>query len=112
MVKEALFERHNLLEIAPHLSSPLPIMLPIYKLWQVPYYWSGIKAYDFVSGKRVLKNSFFINKSQALERFPMLRNESLKGALIYYDGQHNDARMNLAIILTAIRHGAAVSIDI
>ncbi|CAP30965.1 Protein CBG11896 [Caenorhabditis briggsae] len=106
MVKEALFERHNLLEIAPHLSSPLPIMLPIYKLWQVPYYWSGIKAYDFVSGKRVLKNSFFISKSQALERFPMLKNESLKGALIYYDGQHNDARMNLAIILTAIRHGA------
>ncbi|EGT42172.1 hypothetical protein CAEBREN_07787 [Caenorhabditis brenneri] len=107
MVKEALFERHNLLEIAPHLSSPLPIMLPIYKLWQVPYYWSGIKAYDFVSGKRVLKNSFFISKQQALERFPMLKNESLKGALIYYDGQHNDARMNLAIILTAIRHGAA-----
>ncbi|KAF1768282.1 hypothetical protein GCK72_000094 [Caenorhabditis remanei] len=60
-----------------------------------------------VSGKRVLKNSFFISKSQALERFPMLKNESLKGALIYYDGQHNDARMNLAIILTAIRHGAA-----
>ena len=36
----------------------------------------------------------------------MLKNESLKGALIYYDGQHNDARMNLAIVLTAIRQGA------
>ncbi|CAI5437430.1 unnamed protein product [Caenorhabditis angaria] len=107
MVKEALFERANLLEIAPHLSAPLPIMLPVYKYWQIPYYWSGIKAYDIVSGKRVLKNSFFISKAQALERFPMLRNESLKGALIYYDGQHNDARMNLAIILSAIRHGAA-----
>ncbi|CAB3408328.1 unnamed protein product [Caenorhabditis bovis] len=106
MVKEALFERANLLEIAPHLSSPLPIMLPVYKLWQVPYYWAGIKAYDLVSGKRVLKNSYFISKSEALERFPLLRSEALKGALIYYDGQHNDARMNLAIILTAIRHGA------
>lgn len=31
MVKEALFERANLLEIAPHLSAPLPIMLPVYK---------------------------------------------------------------------------------
>ena len=68
MVKEALFERANLLEIAPHLSAPLPIMLPIYKLWQVPYYWVGIKAYDFVSGKRVLKSSFYINKEKALER--------------------------------------------
>ncbi|KAK0425857.1 hypothetical protein QR680_009430 [Steinernema hermaphroditum] len=106
MVKEALFERANLLEIAPHLSCPLPIMLPVYKWWQVPYYWAGIKMYDFVSGKRVLKHSFYINKEKALERFPMLKKESLKGALIYYDGQHNDARMNLAIVLTAVRHGA------
>uniref|UniRef100_A0A183BHE4 Glycerol-3-phosphate dehydrogenase n=1 Tax=Globodera pallida TaxID=36090 RepID=A0A183BHE4_GLOPA len=106
MVKEALFERANLLEIAPHLSYPLPIMLPIYKLWQVPYYWFGIKMYDWVSGKRILKNSYYIDKEKALERFPMLKKESLKGALIYYDGQHNDARMNLAIVLSAIRNGA------
>ena len=31
MVKEALNERANLLEIAPHLAYPLPIMLPVYK---------------------------------------------------------------------------------
>lgn len=31
MVKEALRERANLLDIAPHLSAPLPIMLPVYK---------------------------------------------------------------------------------
>jgi glycerol-3-phosphate dehydrogenase len=35
MVKEALHERANLLEIAPHLSFPLPIMLPVYRWWQV-----------------------------------------------------------------------------
>uniref|UniRef100_A0AC35TFS5 Glycerol-3-phosphate dehydrogenase n=1 Tax=Rhabditophanes sp. KR3021 TaxID=114890 RepID=A0AC35TFS5_9BILA len=106
MVKEALFERANLLDIAPHLSSPLPIMIPIYTWWQVPYFWIGIKMYDYVSGKRVLKNSFYISKSEALERFPLLKSDSLKGALIYYDGQHDDARMNLSIVLTAIRHGA------
>jgi len=31
MVKEALAERGNLIEIAPHLAHPLPIMLPVYK---------------------------------------------------------------------------------
>ncbi len=31
LVKEALHERANLLKIAPHLSHPLPIMLPVYK---------------------------------------------------------------------------------
>ena len=35
MVKEALHERANLLQIAPHLSFPLPIMLPVYRWWQV-----------------------------------------------------------------------------
>jgi len=31
MVKEALAERANLIEIAPHLAYLLPIMLPVYK---------------------------------------------------------------------------------
>uniref|UniRef100_A0A915HW62 glycerol-3-phosphate dehydrogenase n=1 Tax=Romanomermis culicivorax TaxID=13658 RepID=A0A915HW62_ROMCU len=106
MVREALFERANLLQIAPHVSSPLPIMLPFYKWFQVPYYYCGIKMYDIVSGKKLLKGSYYISKAKTLELFPMLKKDQLKGALIYYDGQHNDARMNLAIVLSAIRKGA------
>lgn len=30
MVKEALAERANMLHSAPHLTRPLPIMLPVY----------------------------------------------------------------------------------
>ncbi|XP_030309839.1 glycerol-3-phosphate dehydrogenase, mitochondrial [Calypte anna] len=109
MVKEALEERANLLEIAPHLSAPLPIMLPVYKWWQLPYYWIGIKLYDLVAGSQCLKSSYVLNKSRALELFPMLRKDKLVGAIVYYDGQHNDARMNLAIALTAARYGAAMA---
>eukprot|EP00112_Aurelia_sp_Birch-Aquarium-sp1_P008696 Seg1964.6 transcript_id=Seg1964.6/GoldUCD/mRNA.D3Y31 product="Glycerol-3-phosphate dehydrogenase mitochondrial" protein_id=Seg1964.6/GoldUCD/D3Y31 len=106
LVKEALHERANLLQIAPHLSDPLPIMLPVYKWWQVPYFWAGIKMYDLVAGRKLVKSSYFVNKEKALELFPMLKSENLCGAIIYYDGQHNDSRMNLAIALTAIRRGA------
>ncbi|XP_074885207.1 glycerol-3-phosphate dehydrogenase, mitochondrial isoform X4 [Buteo buteo] len=109
MVKEALEERANLLEIAPHLSAPLPIMLPVYKWWQLPYYWFGIKLYDLVAGSQCLKSSYVLSKSRALEHFPMLRKDELVGAIVYYDGQHNDARMNLAIALTAARYGAATA---
>ncbi|GFQ90669.1 glycerol-3-phosphate dehydrogenase, mitochondrial [Trichonephila clavata] len=109
MVKEALHERANLLSIAPHLSYPLPIMLPIYRWWQVPYYWVGIKAYDFVAGRQQVKSSYFLSRSKALELFPMLKKDKLCGALVYYDGQHNDARMNLSIIITAARLGANVA---
>ncbi|XP_044160932.1 glycerol-3-phosphate dehydrogenase, mitochondrial isoform X2 [Bufo gargarizans] len=109
LVKEALHERANLLEIAPHLSAPLPIMLPVYKWWQLPYYWVGIKAYDLVAGSQCLKSSYVLSKSKALELFPMLQKDRLVGAIVYYDGQHNDARMNLAIALTAARYGAATA---
>uniref|UniRef100_A0A3P8TN69 Glycerol-3-phosphate dehydrogenase, mitochondrial n=1 Tax=Amphiprion percula TaxID=161767 RepID=A0A3P8TN69_AMPPE len=109
MVKEALHERANLLEIAPHLSAPLPIMLPVYKWWQLPYYWAGIKMYDLVAGIQCLKSSYVLSKTKALELFPMLKKDKLVGAIVYYDGQHNDARMNLAIALTAARYGAVVA---
>ena len=39
----------------------------------------------------------------------MLKSPELVGAVVYYDGMHNDARMNLALILTAIKHGAVVT---
>ncbi|XP_066263693.1 glycerol-3-phosphate dehydrogenase, mitochondrial-like isoform X2 [Branchiostoma lanceolatum] len=109
LVKEALHERANLLEIAPHLSGPLPIMLPVYRWWQLPYFWAGIKAYDLVAGSQCVKSSYLLTKSRALELFPMLKKDRLVGAIVYYDGQHNDARMNLAIALSAARHGAAVA---
>ncbi|XP_077997220.1 glycerol-3-phosphate dehydrogenase, mitochondrial-like [Glandiceps talaboti] len=108
LVKEALHERANLLAIAPHLSGPLPIMLPVYKWWQLPYFYAGIKAYDIVAGKQCLKSSYFLSKSKALELFPMLKKEALVGAIVYYDGQHNDARMNIAIALSAARMGATL----
>jgi len=109
MVQEALHERKNLLDIAPHLSFPLPIMLPVYRWWQVPYFWAGIKVYDLVSGGDCLKSSYFLNKSRALEYFPMLKKNELCGAIVYYDGMHNDARMNISIAITAARLGASIA---
>ena len=84
-------------------------MLPVYKWWQVPYFWAGIKAYDFVAGIRNVKSSYYLSKKNALELFPMLKSDALKGAIVYYDGQHNDARMNVAIALTAARYGCTVA---
>ncbi|KAM6421113.1 glycerol-3-phosphate dehydrogenase, mitochondrial isoform 2-T2 [Rhynochetos jubatus] len=100
MVKEALEERANLLEIAPHLSAPLPIMLPVYKWWQLPYYWFGIKLYDIVAGSQCLKSSYVLSKARALELFPMLRKDKLVGAIVYYDGQEFDVKAKCVINAT------------
>ena len=52
----------------------------------MPYFLAGIKAYDLVSGQECLKNSFVLGKERALELFPMLKRDKLKGAIVYYDG--------------------------
>ncbi|XP_050308415.1 glycerol-3-phosphate dehydrogenase, mitochondrial isoform X1 [Anthonomus grandis grandis] len=109
MVKEALHERAAMLEQAPHLAHPLPIMLPVYTWWQVPYFWFGIKMYDLVAGGKTLKSSYYLSKKNALELFPMLKGNALCGGIVYYDGQQDDARMNLAIAITAARMGATVA---
>ncbi|RUS21830.1 FAD dependent oxidoreductase-domain-containing protein [Endogone sp. FLAS-F59071] len=108
-----------------------------HRWWQVPYFWVGCKAYDLLAGRESLQSSYFLPKGKALEAFPMLKGDKLVGALVYYDGnyqthilnilgddemveedplygkksdgQHNDARMNVALILTAVSHGAVVA---
>jgi glycerol-3-phosphate dehydrogenase len=108
LVKEALRERKSFLYTAPHLSSWLPIMLPLQKWWQAPYFWAGTKFYDFLAGSEGIESSYFLNRSKALGAFPMLKKENLFGALVYYDGQHNDSRMNISLAMTASLYGATV----
>ncbi|CDO52491.1 hypothetical protein DV451_003733 [Geotrichum candidum] len=108
LVKEALHERKVFLDIAPHLSFALPIMIPAHKWWELPYFYIGVKAYDFLAGKQNLESAYLMTKGKALEAFPQLNPETLKGAIVYYDGSHNDARMNVSLALTAIDQGATV----
>ncbi|KAF1939736.1 DAO-domain-containing protein [Clathrospora elynae] len=108
LVVEALRERRYFLDTAPHLSQWLPIMIPLQKWWQAPYFWVGTKFYDFLAGKENIESSYFLTKSKALDAFPMLKKEGLVGALVYYDGAHNDSRMNVSLAMTAALYGATV----
>lgn len=109
LVREALKERKYFLQTAPHLSMWLPIMLPLDKWWKAPYYWAGTKFYDFLAASEGIESSYFLTRSKALEAFPMLKQTDLVGALVYYDGAHNDSRMNVSIAVTAALYGATVA---
>lgn len=109
LVREALKERKYFLQTAPHLSMWLPIMLPLDRWWKAPYYWAGTKLYDLLAGSEGIESSYFLTRSKALEAFPMLKQTGLVGALVYYDGAHNDSRMNVSIALTAALYGATVA---
>ncbi|KAB8214890.1 FAD dependent oxidoreductase-domain-containing protein [Aspergillus novoparasiticus] len=108
LVKEALRERKYFLNTAPHLSSWLPIMVPVQKWWQAPYFWVGTKFYDYLAGSEGIESSYFLPKSKALDAFPMLRKDNMIGAMVYYDGAHNDSRMNVSLAMTAALYGSTV----
>jgi glycerol-3-phosphate dehydrogenase len=72
--------------------------------------WAGTKVYDLVAGAhRFVPASYYISAEEARQQFPMLAADGLKGGIVYYDGRHNDTRMNLMIALTAAQAGAAVA---
>ncbi|ODV59834.1 glycerol-3-phosphate dehydrogenase [Ascoidea rubescens DSM 1968] len=108
LVIEALNERSNILRTAPHLATILPIMIPVYNYWQIPYFYIGTKMYDFFAGSQNLKSSYLLSSNAAQEVAPMLDGSILKAGLVYHDGLFNDSRMNSTLALTAIEKGATV----
>ncbi|WP_298039538.1 FAD-dependent oxidoreductase [uncultured Desulfuromonas sp.] len=109
LVREGLHERGVLLKNAPHLSNPIPFVTPLYKWLDVPMVTIGLKLYDLLAGKMGIGHSRLLSRKKALQRFPMLQAKGLKAGVLYYDGQFNDARMAVALAMTAREHGAVVA---
>ncbi len=108
LVREALHERSNLRRNAPHLMSGLGFILPLYRYYEGPYYFAGLKAYDMLAGKSTFPGSSYLGRKATLERAPDLRASGLHGSIRYYDGQFDDARLALALARTALDRGATV----
>lgn len=107
LVRDALHERHTVLSLAPHLSRPFPLITPLYRWFELPYYAIGLKMYDWFSGRGYrIGASQVLSRAETLKRLPGLKADGLRGSVLYYDGQFDDSRLNLALIRTAVRHGA------
>src|SRR5947208_11341994 len=51
LVKEALRERAYLLHNAPHVTSVMAFVVPVYSWWDKWFYGIGLKAYELLAGK-------------------------------------------------------------
>lgn len=109
LIRDALHERKAVIQNAPNLAQPLPLVTPIYSWPQVPYYWAGLKIYDLFAGQKgKLPNSYFVSGAQMKHLYPQIKSENLKGGVVYYDGQFNDARLAMSIAQTAQSKGASL----
>ncbi|MFZ9387841.1 MAG: glycerol-3-phosphate dehydrogenase/oxidase [Chitinophagaceae bacterium] len=108
LVREALKERALLLKNAPHLVHKQQFIVPCYKWWEKPFYGIGLKIYDNMAGKRGLGPSRFLSREETMQHAPTLDPKNLRGGILYYDAQFDDARLALDIALTAEHYGATL----
>lgn len=108
-VRHGLSERHTLLANAPHLARPLAILTPVFSWWEGIYLRIGLGLYDwFAARKDQLPKSNWLSRTEALRRMPGL-SPRVHSAVLYHDGQLDDARYCLAIVQSAAEAGAAVA---
>lgn len=111
LVRESLRERECLMNIAPHLVRPLPLLVPIYKgarrgPWTMR---AGMFLYDLLSFDKSLPRHRMLSRAEALPAAPGLESRGLRGAAIYYDAQVEFAeRLVLENVIAAIEHQATV----
>ena len=114
-------ERSRLMRMAPHLIRPLPFLVPAYghgvkgKLAMA----TASRINDFVGRKRnrflddlgrTIPNGRKITRDECLHHIPGLDPNGLRGGVIFYDGQMENAdRVTLAFALSAAARGAAIT---
>ena len=108
LVMSALKERGLMRQNAPHLVHDLAFIVPNYSWWEAPFYGIGLKLYDLLAGKYGFGASKLLSKEETLERLPALEPNELRGGVVYYDGQFDDARLLIHLAMTAADHGATL----
>ncbi|MFO1064383.1 MAG: FAD-dependent oxidoreductase [Pirellulales bacterium] len=108
LVREALHERALLLKNAPHVSRPLPFIIPCRNSFEWLFYAAGMKVYDSLAGRHNVASSRSLNREDVLERAATLDAQRCYAGVLYYDGQFDDSRLLINLAQTAVNHGACV----
>jgi glycerol-3-phosphate dehydrogenase len=109
LVREALHERATLLRNAPHLAAPLGFVMPAYRWWEARFYGAGLAAYDWLAGRDALGPTERLDAAATLRALPGVRPQGLRGGVLYWDAQFDDARLAIALARTAAALGAVVA---
>ena len=111
LVASACAERHKLRQIAPRLIRPIPFMFPVYRssknsLLKIRL---GMWLYDILAQLRNVRRHRILEPQQIAATEPALDQRDLVGAAYYYDCLADDARLTLATVQSAQRHGALIA---
>lgn len=110
LVLEASREKCLLRQVSPHLAEPLPFLFPTYKRTMWPR-WKlavGVRIYDLLCGRQNFGRSSHLSADGLRQVLPAVELSDSTGAVRYFDGFTNDARLVLDTLASAAKHGANI----
>src|SRR5690349_14759095 len=105
LVLEALKERGRMLRNAPHLAHRRAFVLPTYSYFGLPFYGIGLTLYDLLARREGIGRSRLLSPRRVQEALPTIQTKGLKGGVLYYDGQFDDARFAITLFRTLVDLG-------
>ena len=117
LVREALLERSLLVELAPHLVKPLPMLVPGFGGKRLDRKLGvGLSMYDAMSRRRGREDEEWspdrhrtIDGAETLELVPALEGREPSSSYLFYDCQTDDVRLVLTVLGEAERFGAVLA---
>jgi glycerol-3-phosphate dehydrogenase len=111
LVFESVSERRIVMDLAPHLVNPMAFLFPVYQgsRKSLRMISAGMWLYDGLALFRSPKRHRTLNPSEVAKEEPLLKQEGLQGAPLYYDCSTDDARLTLETVIDATQNGAVVA---
>ena len=115
LVREALLERSLLVRLAPHLVTPLPLLVPSFEGRRPDRLTGvGLNMYDVMAWRRGRDDEEewsparhrTVDGAEAVEMVPALAGRRPTAAYLFYDCQTDDARLVMSVLGEAERFGA------
>ena len=110
LVQETGRERAVVHHLAPHVTVPEPMLLPIIKGGSMPKWMAslGTLIYDFLAGVKKAESRKVLDKRRTLEAEPLLEGAKVTGGIHYFEYRTDDARLTMAVARTAQAQGAVI----
>lgn len=108
LVAEVGKERKIIHRLAPHLTQPEPMLLPIMKGDTLGKFSArlGMLVYEKLAGVNHSERNKNLNVVATKLQEPLLKKEGLKGGILFYEYRTDDARLTVEVMKQAVHRGA------